>query len=71
EGSARDNKVCASCPNGATSPRGRGGEIDRIAAACGRACVVSLEKRGLLSNSFNEPFRKRKPWRLDVYRRVI
>jgi epoxyqueuosine reductase len=67
----RDKKICSSCNNGAFDTRGRGGEKDRIAAACGRACVISLEKRNKLSNSFDQPFRKRQPWALDVYNRSI
>lgn len=31
---------------------------------CLRACMVHLEERGVLTNQFNSPFRKRKPWRL-------
>ena len=68
---SRDDAICASCHNGAFSPKGRGGERDRVAASCGRACVLSLETRGLLNNKFNHPFRKRLPWRLDAFRRVI
>lgn len=32
---------------------------------CMRACMVSLEKRGILSNEFKAPFRKRKLWKVD------
>ena len=37
------------------------------AAGCTRACMVSLEKRGVLKNKFANPFRPAgtKPWRLD------
>ena len=31
---------------------------------CIRACMVHLEERGKLSNTFEQPFRRRKPWRL-------
>jgi epoxyqueuosine reductase len=31
---------------------------------CLRACMVHLEKKGVLKNQFKSPFRKRKPWRL-------
>ncbi len=34
------------------------------AAGCIRACMDHLEKRGKIKNTFKEPFRKRKPWRL-------
>jgi ferredoxin len=30
---------------------------------CIRACMIGLEKRGVLKNSFNQRFRRRKPWR--------
>ena len=29
---------------------------------CMRACMISLEKRGVLQNKFAMPFRRRKPW---------
>ncbi len=38
------------------------------AAGCTRACMTSLERRGVLSNKFKRPFREGKnttPWRLD------
>jgi ferredoxin len=41
-----DIGLCASCPNGAFLAAGRGKEPDRIAAACGRECLVRLERRG-------------------------
>ncbi|MFB3880856.1 MAG: hypothetical protein ACE149_06310 [Armatimonadota bacterium] len=34
------------------------------AAGCMRACMVHLEEQGKLKNTFHEPFRRRKPWRL-------
>ena len=34
-------------------------------AGCTRACMVSLEKRGLLKNKFVNPFRTEKPWSVD------
>ena len=36
------------------------------ARGCMRACMVQLEKRGVLKNRFKQPFRKTKPWRLSV-----
>jgi hypothetical protein len=36
-----------------------------------RACVVQLEAKGKLANRFAHPFRKRKPWALDVFQRPI
>lgn len=63
--------LCASCPNGAFLAAGRGREPDRIAAACGRECLVRLEKAGKLGNRFENVFRKREPWQLDAFRRPM
>ena len=30
-----------------------------------RACMVQLEKRGVLKNKFEKPFRRKKLWRMD------
>jgi len=35
------------------------------AMGCTRACMISLEARGVLKNTFKEPFRRRKPWSVD------
>ena len=35
------------------------------AKGCTRACMVSLEKRGVLGNKFHTPFRTSKPWKID------
>ena len=35
------------------------------ARGCTRACMVSLENRGVLKNQFKEPFRTKKPWLVD------
>ena len=35
------------------------------ARGCTRACMIQLEKRGVLRNAFNQEFRRRKPWRVD------
>jgi len=35
------------------------------ARGCIRACMIHLEQQGKLQNVFKEPFRRRKPWRLD------
>lgn len=35
------------------------------ARGCTRACMISLENRGVLKNSFKEKFRRRKPWSVD------
>ena len=35
------------------------------AKGCTRACMISLENRGVLKNKFENPFRTSKPWRVD------
>lgn len=35
------------------------------AMGCTRACMISLEKRGVLGNKFHAPFRTGKPWRVN------
>lgn len=35
------------------------------ARGCTRACMMSLEARGVLQNKFRAPFRRRKPWAVD------
>jgi len=35
------------------------------ARGCTRACMVSLERRGVLKNKFELPFRTQKPWTID------
>ena len=35
------------------------------ARGCTRACMVSLESRGVLKNKFESPFRTKKPWLVD------
>ena len=32
---------------------------------CMRACMINLEGRGMLQNTFQQPFRRRKPWLVD------
>jgi ferredoxin len=35
------------------------------ARGCIRACMIGLEKRGVLQNKFRQKFRRRKPWKVD------
>lgn len=35
------------------------------AKGCTRACMISLEKRGVLKNKFHSPFRTQKPWSVN------
>ena len=41
------------------------------AAGCTRACMNSLERRGVLKNKFENPFRTEKPWRVDWSQEAI
>ena len=34
--------------------------------ACDRACYIHLEKKGVLTKSFNKPFREKEDWRLSI-----
>jgi ferredoxin len=42
------------------------GEALEGARGCMRACMVHLEQKGVLKNTFKEPFRTRKPWVLPA-----
>ena len=35
------------------------------AKGCTRACMISLEKRGVLKNQFKKPFRRQPLWSVD------
>jgi epoxyqueuosine reductase len=35
------------------------------ARGCTRACMISMEARGALQNTFHRPFRREKPWAVD------
>lgn len=66
-----DASRCAVCRNGAFRSRFVGSEkVVRTAAACGRACIESLEKRDLLKRRFVNPFRVREPWSVDAFGQV-
>lgn len=66
---ALDTSRCGSCQNGRQSSGGQAYERnDRLAAACGRACLVALEDR--INNRFEAPFRKRAVWSRDIEGRV-
>ena len=41
------------------------------AKGCTRACMISLEKRGVLKNKFVHPFRTEKPWKVDWTQEAI
>lgn len=64
--------LCSRCTNGAVQTGfGRFNSVDKIGAACGRACLASLEERGLLGQKFSTPFRTGKPWKRDLLNRNI
>lgn len=64
---ARDNTRCLRCRNGAVQTNeGRFNTVDRMAAACNRACIAALEARGLGKETFEHPFRQAAPWSRDL-----
>lgn len=61
-----DPSSCRKCRNGALpNPSHPSGVPDRSAATCMRACVVHMEKAGLLKRSFENPFRRRPAWAVN------
>lgn len=64
---SRQNKLCLQCRNGAQQTNeGRFNTVDRIAAACGRACVAALDARGIGRQKFPSPFRTSQPWGIGL-----
>lgn len=62
----RDNELCKRCKNGAVlTDYGRFNTVERVAAACSRACIVALEERGIGKDKFKNPFRQSKEWAVD------
>ncbi|OGV48604.1 MAG: hypothetical protein A2017_21075 [Lentisphaerae bacterium GWF2_44_16] len=61
---AIDEKICRACKNGASCLPETSDDVDRYAAACGRACMVALE--GKTTNKFENKFRKRSVWSMDI-----
>ncbi|NMA20589.1 MAG: epoxyqueuosine reductase [Lentisphaerae bacterium] len=58
---ALERKRCAECKTGAIPTNfGHFNAIDRNGAACSRACLNALEKRGLLTRKFQQAFRAEK-----------
>ena len=63
----RKNELCLRCKNGAVPTNyGRFETVERIAAACGRACVVALEERDACQEKFIHKFRQDTPWQRDL-----
>ncbi|NLL83666.1 MAG: hypothetical protein GX230_05420 [Lentisphaerae bacterium] len=64
---ARDNNICLHCKNGAIQTNeGRFYTVDRMAAACNRACIAALEARDLPQEKFTHKFRQTAPWKRDL-----
>ena len=64
---ARSNARCLKCRNGAVQTNeGRFNTVDRMAAACNRACIAALEARGAVQEPFAIPFRQSPPWGRDL-----
>jgi len=59
-----NNAICRICQNGAFAKNDASDDVDRYAAACGRACLVALENK--VSNKFEHKFRKRSVWSKDI-----
>ena len=54
-----DSTRCSKCSTGAVQTDfGRFNTVDKIAAACGRACLASLEARNLIERKLSTAFRK-------------
>jgi len=63
-----DYEKCKVCKNGALSNRfSPNAKPDRIAALCNRSCMVCLEERKKLENTFEKPFRTSDAWSIDTY----
>lgn len=71
---ARDNTLCLTCKNGAVQTNcGRFNTVERIGAACGRACLAALESRGATTQTFNNRFREQAgdgAWHIDILGRA-
>jgi epoxyqueuosine reductase QueG len=64
-----DEDFCRNCKNGAFCLPGTYNHVDRIAAACGRACLACTESK--IGQKFNHKFRMRSPWAVDITGRSI
>lgn len=65
ESHAIDFGICAQCRNGASRDAATPEGVDRLASACGRACMVALENK--IGSRFAHTFRKRSVWRIGVH----
>lgn len=61
-----NRKLCEVCENGRVNGSSTSYEsLDRLAASCGRACLVALEDK--INTRFHEAFRKRSVWTRDIH----
>ncbi|MCL2517473.1 MAG: 4Fe-4S binding protein [Oscillospiraceae bacterium] len=67
-----DYSMCRRCRNGAGGNRLIGSaKPDRHAALCNRTCIINLEEKNLIDNTFENPFRTSPPWGKDVLERIV
>ncbi len=60
-----NSNLCRQCQNGASASGELSSEpLDRLAAACGRACLVALENK--ITEKFQQKFRQRAIWQRDL-----
>lgn len=63
-----DENLCRKCQNGAFANRyHERGKPERKAALCARTCLVALEQGKKLKNTFENPFRKRPMWAVNIW----
>ncbi len=64
-----NTQLCGACQNGRFYGSNESYEkLDRLVAACGRACMVAVENK--IKNKFTDKFRKRAVWSRDLSGRV-
>lgn len=63
-----DYSMCSKCQNGARPNRlHKGAKPDRLVALCNRTCLCELEAAKTVDNLFENKFRVREPWGIDIY----
>jgi epoxyqueuosine reductase QueG len=64
--------LCAKCRNGAIQcDEGRFYKTERISAACGRACLATLDEKGLLKAKFRNKFKVASSWERNYIGEII
>ena len=67
-----DTSMCRKCNNGAINNRlYKGARPDRLAALCLRTCMNHLEETHAVKNTFENKFRKRDAWGIDIYGKSV